>query len=375
MNATIVAVTEDNLELVSTAAAKWGMPRSVGWLRRCLFDPTVKEWTSDMVRGHMSVDKTGDVKAIQCYYYQPCYYRQKKIVGGTGAIMGSEAKYGEELLCVLDKNFETQTHVTIGFGNCIANARSAKVSRVVHGMREAPYRAKVVHVGVVDLAAYPITLINRISWCPHFLSVFVFLLFRPMFWLISWVETFRHRNDTYRILEHDGFGDNRFEDFWQRFLAGNDGIISSRDPRRLRWLFDDSIKAGKVVLAVAEKEGRIDGYVLLRELLWKHAFPKTYEVIDICADGNNTECLRALCKGALRIAGRHSGVKVYFSGGMPAQDKWLDSVFTIHHYIKVPRFMYYGDPEVRQALEQNKGWFFGPYDGERCMGYGGYIDL
>ena len=123
METKIVAVTEDNLQLVREGGAKWGMPRSVGWLRRCLFDPTVEEWTKDKVRGHMSIDEHGEVRAIQCYYYQPCYFRQKKIIGGTGAIMGSDSKYGEELVRVLECNMATQDKNAVGFGNCIANIR------------------------------------------------------------------------------------------------------------------------------------------------------------------------------------------------------------------------------------------------------------
>jgi hypothetical protein len=61
-------------------------------------------------------------------------------------------------------------------------------------------------------------------------------------------------------------------------------------------LFDESIRAGKVLLATAEKDGRIDGYVLLRVREGCQRPPKLYDIIDICAVGNDTCCLKELSK-------------------------------------------------------------------------------
>ena len=376
MNTTIIPVTEDNLQLVREGGAKWGMPRSVGWLRRCLFDPTVSDWISDKVRGHMSIDEHGEVRAMHCYYYQPCYLRQKKIIGGTGAIMGSDSKYGEELVRVFDGNNKTREKDAVGFGNCIANKRAAKVNRVVFGMREPPYRSKEIRIGAADLSAYPLGVMGRLHLCSPFVAFLVFMSLRPLVWLVRGLACVFGKRGTYRVVEQASFSDVRFDDFWNRFLAANDGVVSSRDPRRLRWLFDESIKAGKVLLATAEKDGRIDGYVLLRVREGCQRPPKLYDIIDICAVGNDTCCLKELSKSALWLAGRHGGVKVLFVGGMPKQEEWIDCVLKYRNEKNFSSFMYVAvDPEVRESLKQNKGWFFGPFDGEFCMGHGGDIDL
>lgn len=374
MESAIIAVTEDNLQLVRAGGAKWGMPRSVGWLRRCFFDPTVEEWTKDRVRGHVSVDEHGEVRAIQCYYYQPCYLFQKKIIGGTGAIMGSDTKYGEELVRVLEHNKEKKDKSAVGFGNCIANTRSAKINRIVHKMHDPPYRSKEIRIGVADISAYPLAVMGRMHLYSPSVAYLVFMALRPLAWFVRGIAQLF--GGLYRIVEKSSFDDARFDDFWNRFLAANDGVVSSRDPRRLRWLFDESIKAGKVLLATAEKDGRIEGYVLLRVEEDHQRVPKLYDIIDICAVGNDVRCLRDLGKGALWLAGRHGGVKVFFVGGMPKQEEWLDSVFKYRHEKDFSSFMYVAtDPEVRESLKQNKGWFFGPFDGEFCMGHGGDIDL
>ena len=129
-------------------------------------------------------------------------------------------------------------------------------------------------------------------------------------------------------------------------------------------------------LATAEKDGRIDGFVLLRERCGFESPPRLFDVIDICAVGNATSCLRALCRCATEIAGRNGGVKLFFSGGMPKQEEWLDRYFPFKVAMGNAQFMYRAnDPEIEESLAQNKGWFFGPFDGERCLGHGGYVDL
>ena len=378
MKTKIVPITKDNLELVAAAGAKFGMPRSVGWLRRCFFDPTVEDLVSDKVRGHISVDENGDVKAIQCYYYHPLYFRQTKILGNTGAIMGAEAKFGEELLCVLDENKKTTEVGALGFGNCIFGKRSAKVNKVVHKMRESPCRPREIRSCVLDWSAFFIAVLRRMHLHSRLLHKMIYITLRPIAWIRSVISSFAERNHEYRIVKQSDFGDCRFEDFWRRFLAANDGIVSSRDPKRLRWLFDDSLQAGTVLLATAEKEGRIDGYVLIREHVGMRRPPRCYDVIDICAVNNDVKCLEALCREAAQMAAQNGGVKLFFSGGMPNQEQWLDCCFNIKSTMENAQFMYgvsKGSLEVKEALEQNKGWFFGPLDGERCLGHGGYIDV
>lgn len=376
MKTTIIPITEENIGHASVAGAKFGMPRSPGWFRRCLFDPTVEDLTTDRIRGHMSVDENGDVKAIQVYYYQPCYFCQTKFLASTGALMGAEAKYGEELLCVIDSNKETRTAAKLGFGNCVAGSRSAKVNRVVNKMREPPYRPLDSHMCISDWSTFPLAILGRLHLRSRVLRFLVYKSFRPVFLLKYAVSHFVGCMCGYEIVRHDDFNDARFDDFWQRFLAANDGIISSREPRRLQWLFNDSIHARKVHLVAAERGGRIDGYVLIRECAGCELPPRMFEIIDICAVDNNAKCLLALCRSAMNVAGLNGGIKLFFSGSMPNQEAWLDPLFPFKVKMGNAQFMYVTkDKDIMESLTQNKGWFFGPFDGERCMGHGGYIDL
>lgn len=371
----IVPVTPKNLELFAEGANKFGLPRSLAWFKRTMFDPTVEDLTHDVCRGHMSVTETGEVVAVQGYYYQPCYYKQKKILGNTGCIMGADAAVGEELLCVLDANRETQEKGTLRFGNDLANKRSAKVCKVVHKMKPPPYRALECRVGLADMAAYPLTFLNRVN-APIWFRNCVWLACRPLSWLQRAARVAgKWAREEYVIESRVDFDEQEFGDFWLRFLAANDGVVSSREPTRLRWLFAESIKAGKVHLMVARKSAQVFGYAMIREFQ-TIGWAKEYEVIDICAVGNDTACLKALAKATLTVAQRHRGIKVLFFGWMPRQELWLDEIYKIRRECDHPFFMYrVNDQEIRESLALNKGWFFGPLDGERCMGRGGYIDL
>lgn len=378
MYSSIVAITEKNIALLAKAAAKFGMPRSEGWLRRCMFDPTVEDLMQDLVRGHMAVDENGEVVAVQGYYYQPCYFRQTKVLGNTGCIMGADAKCGENLICVLDKNKETRQRGVVGFGNEIANQRSAKVNKMVSRNVPAPYRPYEHRVGVSDVAAYPVIALNRLG-APVWVKNAMWQACRPLAWLVRRVGNILSGRDGYRLSISRTTQVEGLKEFWQRFLEANTGLVSSREPERLKWLFEDSMKAGKVHMVVAKKDGRVEGYVLIRELEKKligAGLAKGFEIIDICAVGNESKCLRALARAALSLAGKLGGMKVLFYGYMPKQEEWIDDIFKIRIQDDHPYFMYRGyTPEVKDSLEKNEGWFFGPFDGEKCMGYGGYIDL
>lgn len=370
----IVPITENNLNKLAEAGAKFGMPRSEGWFRRTMFDPTVEDLVQDTCRGHMALYENGEAAAVQGYYYQPIYFRQQKLLGGTGCVMGADAKVGEDLLCVLDANKRTRKRASVGLGNCLANKRSAKVCKVVDKMKEPPYRPHECRVGVADIAVYPITALSRIH-APVWLMNLTWILTRPLSWLVSFLKHFEGDNGGYELSVCQSIDLNSLTDFWNRFLNANDGIISSREPRRLKWLFEESIRAGKVKLIVAERDDRIEGYALLREMVGK-GWAKAFEVIDICAVGNEILCLRTLARVALKVARKYRGMKVLFFGCMPNQEKWLDSVFKIRRETDHPFFMYGSrNPEILGSLSRNEGWFFGPLDGERCMGHGGYIDL
>lgn len=378
-----IPITSDRLDKVSAAGAKWGMPRSVGWLKRILFDPTIQDMTDDVVRGHMAVLKaTGEVVAIQCYYYQPLYFKKKKILAQSGCIMGADRKYGAEIFCVLEKNTETVAKTDAYCVNDLANIKSSSIHKYINQAKDVPIGSSFCYIRVTDVSWVPAFIISRIPSVKNvigrvalkLLKWIMFVLSRPFQWLIDLLRCIRYHCSAFNFVRHKELKEEYFAEFWRDFLSANTGLTSSRDPERLKWLFGESIKAGKVLLTTAEKGGHVKGYVMMRRLPCLSYI--IYEIIDICAIANDRECLRALTLSALISARKYNGygVKLFCYKGDVA--KWFSGPFCIKRNLDHSTFLYrVRDSEIEASLERDEGWFFGPLDGERCMGYGGYIDL
>ncbi len=374
----LIPVTRKNLDQVAKAATKWNMPRSVRWLERCLFDPTVEDLTNDEMRGHMSVCEDGEPVAIQCYYYMPGFFRQKKILINTGCIMGAEAKFGEELICCFDSNRVTSKTGQFNVANCLANVKSAKLTMVYNKKKEGPEITRERRFAVVDVTGYVTCLLRYVMKMPSWVVNTIWRALRPLSWVCSRIQALLRPRFGYSIHKCMSFRNEKYAEFWERFLAQNDGLITSRSPERMAWLFDESIRAGMVTLIVAEKNNEVCGYVLLRKLPhYLDWVTVDCGICDICALGGNEECLKALAFASISAASHMGAFRVSLRGAaLPRQEKWLNAAFRYRRVDDHPVFLYKTkDTEIEKSLLEGRGWFFGPLDGEACLGYGGYIDL
>ena len=372
----IVPVKRDNLDLVAKAGGKFGMPRSARWFDRCFFDPTLKDLIQDDCRGHLALRSDGDVVAVQCYFYIPAFYRQKKVLMSSGCVMGADARYGEDLIRCLDENKVHQAEGKLWVGNCIANKRSAKICKVYHRMKEAPPEAKRLYRGVSDWSLYPIHILRKNLRLPLPILKATWYITRPVSLLRRASIRIEERISGYKVVQYCKIDIEKFGGFWREYLAENDGMITSREPTRLAWLFNDSLAAGIVKIITAEKNGEIKGYALIRRYYREEGFFNNHSLYDICALHNDATVLKLLVRAAKRLAGDDRGLLMMYVGALPNQDKWLSpylptSVKGDHSMI------FYGsrNREIMQSIEEGRGWFLGPMDGERCLGHGAFIDL
>ena len=379
METRILPVTEGNLKLVADLASKFGMPRSVGWLKRILFDPTVCDLTNDGMRGHIAVDETGVGVSVSCYFYLPIYFRRSRMLATSGCILASFPKYGDSLICVREENTKTQCRCCVHSSNDIANERSAKISKILSRLEEAPLLTRECRFAFTGFSGRFFYRLKRLGRIAKPLTNLGWKLAFPFVLIENLIRVFLRSKYGYRLVRRMSIDKMPFGDFWERFLEKNEGLATSRDPDRLAWLFNDSLAAGTVQLITAEKNGRIQGYTIVRRM------PDTFNpglafhehlVCDICAVGNDEKCLKALVGAIVYLTARDGGVRVHFYGALPGQERWLNSIFKFYNLEDHPTFMYkVKDLEIAHSLEAGKGWFFGPFDGERCMGYGGYVDL
>lgn len=372
----VVPVTRDNLDLVVKAGVKFGMPRSKRWFLRCMFDPTLDDLIQDDCRGHMAVRCDGEVVAIQCYYYIPVFFHQQKLIMSTGCVMGADSKYGEYLICCLDNNKVRQNEGSIGIGNCIASKRSARICKVFHKLREAPPEARQLYRGVADWSLYPIHVLRKNLRLPLPILKATWYMTRPVSQLHRACIRLAERISGYKVVQYCKIDIEKFSGFWREYLAENDGLITSREPARLSWLFNDSLAAGTVKIIAAEQNGEIKGYALIRRYHREEGFFNNHSLYDICALHNDVTVIKLLVRAAKRLAGDDRGLLMMYVGALPNQDKWLSPY--LPGCVKGDHSMiFYGsrNKEIMQSIEERRGWFLGPMDGERSLGHGAFIDL
>ena len=131
-----------------------------------------------------------------------------------------------------------------------------------------------------------------------------------------------------------------------------------------------------VRIVAAEKDGKIQGYALLRRYPREDGFFNNHSLYDICAVGNDKKCLKVLMRGALSSSAKDYGLLMRYVGALPEQDIWLAPFMRWWTQLDHSTIFYGSrNVEIINSVERGEGWFLGPMDGERCMGCGRYIDL
>lgn len=156
--------------------------------------------------------------------------------------------------------------------------------------------------------------------------------------------------------------------FWARYLKTNSGLVASRTADELRWLFGREMARGTALMGVGRNAvGEVMGYVVVKE---SGAYPGRWMVVDWIAVDNDKEVLyRLLYDITNTIVKLRPNAFLLESIGFPEDVKSVvKSCLRFSRQIKNNVFAYqaYGTLDVTRSI--NDGWFFGPIDGDRCIG-------
>ncbi len=163
-----------------------------------------------------------------------------------------------------------------------------------------------------------------------------------------------------RFTRHYDYMSSDFIHFLEDYQAGQKGIMAERTQKRLNRILGSAIHDGRVVVITAKEARSIVGYAALRVRPANHFGLFRYEIIDILALGDNAEIIKRLVVQCRRFASCHGGVVLEYVGGeklLPHCRPALANTFIWAG----------GSRDVQQAIKLGKGWFFGPYDGDRSM--------
>ena len=160
------------------------------------------------------------------------------------------------------------------------------------------------------------------------------------------------------------------DEFFEKYLSGNDGVTGSRTTRELEWFFGDSVATGKSIAIAAEGTGGVEGYVVASPCMYD---PERWLVVDAIALGNSAETLGLLFLAAKRAVLACSGASRLEVIGFPDLARHVvERHFPRSRPTPCNEFAWgFSDPDSAQrcesAIAAGKGWFFGPYDGDLCL--------
>ena len=157
-------------------------------------------------------------------------------------------------------------------------------------------------------------------------------------------------------------------DFWARYLKANAGLVASRSADELKWLFGNEMACGTALMGVNRNEvGEVVGYVVVKE---SGTCPGRWMVVDwIAVDNDKAVLCQLLHNIKIAIVKLHPNAFLLESIGFPSNVLTVvQSCLRFSRRIKNNIFAYQAYDALDVVRPIKDGWFFGPVDGDRCMG-------
>ena len=161
-----------------------------------------------------------------------------------------------------------------------------------------------------------------------------------------------------------------FDVLMAEYLKANEGLVCSRTAEEVEWLFGERIKKGLCVALGVYKDEEPVGYIIARS----NSFARRWQILDWFALGNKSEFLEASLAELCVFLKRNTPAMMLESVGFPM---WVQPL--LMRYLSHKRELGHnafswgcGYKDFRESvlpiIDSPKSWFFGPYDGDECMG-------
>lgn len=364
----LVPIAHDNLDQLKAIAEEHGMPRSIRWYKRLLFSDFQKD-EPEKCRGYLVQSESEGVVGCLCLAPIEGWFRQNRKTFFRVASFACKKKYGVHALELVAEVVE-RANGCLTFTNSIANDKSYACWKFAR-FKDGPEACKCEfsrNFGFLGDAIHSPCFRKRsiLTRLAKLLLVSLDAIERKVLSILC--------PPSCRVLRD--FARPEFVKFWKECLSHNDGIMTSRDPRILSELFNDSLHAGTMKLLAKFSGADIVGYILLRKTSWRWRWYTNYRIADICAIGKETAILNELMESAVAYCASQPCLNLSYIGGdktaVTIISKYLPQRGDVGHQT----FVYSVDDKgMQDSLAKDGGWFWGPYDGDHCLGYAGYVDL
>ena len=305
--------------------------------------------------------ESGNPVVFQAAIPRQGYVRDKAFLGIAGGLLAS--KHGASpvsLIGLMERTNAPRYGSVVVFGNT-AIPVSMKLNRMLGVDGIGCPSCGIVRFAVLRWGGFvkfclhgrlPSLLVHLLNWLG--------VLTRPLFFR-------RWRSKT--IGTRLGAIDSKlFDGFWSDYLKKNDGVVLSRTAEELEWMFGEDVDTGRNLLFVRKDGSRLCGYIVARAM---NAERTRWMVADWIALDNDKDILSDLLRDA--VLGLRQIKSAAFLECIGFR---MDVQNVIHRHLPFSRRAPNNStnykahtPEMKQALEvaDRTGWFFGPYDGDRCM--------
>lgn len=169
---------------------------------------------------------------------------------------------------------------------------------------------------------------------------------------------------SFEFCELDGF-DGRFDAFWRELVAQNpDRLLGIRDAAALRWHYGVPLRAGRLWVVAALRNGLIRAYCVLKQ---HHRPPdvRSMKIVDFQTVEPDTDLLPGLVKPALRRAAAQDCAFLEHHGcGLPRM-RWFETIAT-YRAVKPSWSFFYAtdDAALGERLADPDVWDPSEYDGD-----------
>ena len=158
--------------------------------------------------------------------------------------------------------------------------------------------------------------------------------------------------------------------FWTRYVKGNKGVVLSRSPRDLAWLFNDRIATSQCVFLGAYSGKDCVGYIILTSPV---VSARRWYIGDMIAIHNDVRIIDFLLSSAKRFLRNCTPAFLFETIGFPM---YVQNTIARHMpFARDAGCNYFSYSFTSQELGDRydtmlnsaDSWFFGPYDGDMCM--------
>ena len=288
------------------------------------------------------------------------YMRRTPLLGVVGGMLAMKEGASPVLLLQLMKKTVAPRGGSVLFFANTSNSQSMKLNQVLGVKGQGPescacIRWRPIHWG--DFA--DIYLHGRL---PRFMRSIGNMIGRMVD--VLFFRRLRAKNTRpvrLLTLDHD-----LLDSFWNRYLAQNVGLVSSRTAKELCWLYGEGLANGRYVFLCRQDSKGLRGYVVLRRA---NTCVGRWMIADWIALDDDADVLSDLLNDAVRFLRGQADAAVLESVGFPPRVQ-----FIIHRHLPFTRlcanntFIFQPtDDTMAFDFTSGTGWFFGPFDGDRCL--------